>query len=232
MIQALYLITHLSSTLAAESIRISEQSNKISDNFNRSIKTGFTNRKPPIVINGIKVNGEFAKTGTIVVRTLGKSFITELLNEYHYGIVIGTDSNGEEHLIEMTDDRNVNILNKQKFIQPHNESHFKIYSRPQKDFLPEDIYKMAERFEYSKYSLLNLNCRDFVEYCIYGIEPERRSDVLNSLILGLNELGQKLNTFYGEFPESPEMMKFFNENNMKLKQQQLIIANNIKTKII
>jgi hypothetical protein len=183
---------------------------------------------PDLLCYGI---GKFAKTGTIVVRTLSKSWVTALINEYHYGVVIGTDANGVEYIIEMTDGRNVNILTKQKFIEPYNESHFRICSVPPTDFLPSDIYKKAEKFEYSVYSILNLNCIDFSYNCVYDIEPVRRGDVINKAVLGLNELGQKLNEIYASHQTSPEMKKFFEQNNTKLKQDQKIIAGSIKTEI-
>ncbi|MGZ3931689.1 MAG: hypothetical protein ACXVNO_01495, partial [Bacteroidia bacterium] len=208
MMNTFYLISHLVSTFAAESITIAEQSNKSLDSMRRKLKTGFTNHLPKIVLNGIMVNGKFAKTGTIVVRTLSKSWVTELVNEYHYGVVIGTDANGIEYIIEMTDGRNVNILTKKKFIEPHTEGHFKIYSIPEKDFVPADIYKKAERFEYSVYSILNLNCIDFSRYCVYDIEPKRRSDELNKMVLKFNEMGQKLNELYIKYPPTPEMKEF------------------------
>jgi len=231
MMNTLYIVSHLISTFASESITISEQSNKSISALGKKLKSGFTNHLPKIVLNGIVVNGKFAKTGTIVVRTLHKNWVTELMNEYHYGVAIGTDKHGVEYIIEMTNGRNVNILTKKKFIEPYTENHFKIYSIPKKDFLAEDIYKKAERFEYSAYSILNLNCIDFSKYCVYNIEPKRRGDELNGIVLKFNEMGQKLNQLYIKHPPTPEMKEFFQDNNKKLKRQRKVIAASIKTKV-
>ncbi len=221
-------MSHLMSTFAAQSIKMHQSSQKMIGEFKKNSGFGFMSNLPTIEVQGINVNGKFAKTGTIVARTLAKGFFTDLMDEYHYGIVLGTDKNGNEKLIEMTDIRNVNILNKNKFIEPHDESHLAIYKIPNNDFTPEEIYEKAERFEYDIYSILNLNCKDFVQYCIYDQEPKRYGDYLNDFVLKFNEFGQKMNDLYSQSHPDENMRKFFEENNKKLKEDYEIIFKSIK----
>lgn len=229
MLNGIYILSVALNTFAEQSIIQGQLSNKKISEMRRKMKSGFTNYLPEIVLKGFFVNGKFAKTGTIVMRTLHKEVVSKIFNEFHYGVVLGTDAYGNEWIIEMTDTRNVNILTKWEFIYPYSENHFRIYSIPEKDFVPKDIYKKAERFEYEGYSILNLNCIDFSQYCVYDKEPIRRSDALNDFVLKFNELGQKLTEYY--IQTNPSMKQFFEENDANFKRQQKVITATIKPKV-
>lgn len=228
--QFIYVVGSLVHTLAAESIRQKEISERTFAPIYKGLKGGFTNNLPKITVHGIMVNGKFAPTGTIVARTLAKEFFTDLIGEYHYGVVLGTDANGVEYIIEMTDIRNVNILTKPEFIEPHNASHFKIYSYPDKTFTPQTIYDKAKKYEYTSYSLLNFNCIDFSMSIVFDVEPKRRADELNQITLRFGDIVNKINDMNLLTEKDPVMREFYEDNKRKINSQKKIIEGSIQKK--
>lgn len=230
MINTIYIISNLISTIAAESIKNKNISDAITVRLAKHLKTGFTGRKPKIELNGINVKGKFVKTGSVVIRPLEKEFITNLSGEFHYGVVLGTDTKKVEHILEMTTPSNLQIVNKKGFLSKYSQDKLSVHSTPKKTIKLDDIYKRAEKYEYSPYSLLNLNCKDVAFYCAHGIEPKRRSDELNKFALELNNLCSKLDELYLSNATEDYAKKFHKSNMLKLKEQQKIISENIEKK--
>lgn len=226
----MYLICNLISTLAAESIKHHESSVKFTKQLNKQFKIGFSNKIPKITLHGIKYQNRIVKTGTILIRPLAKEIITDISGEYHFGVVLGADANGEEYLLEMTNyPNNLRIVSKKKFLAGYPLYKLGICKEPQKVFSPEDIYSKAKKYEDSPYSILNLNCKDIAFYCVDGIIPVRRGDLLNKGVLRLNELCMNLAGIYSKQATDEAMKKFHNANIEKLKQEQKVIAGSIKS---
>lgn len=228
MSNSFYLILNMVHTMAAESIKQKEISESFRKKMNKQFKTGFSNYLPKIKKHSITINGRVVPTGTIVIRPLKFKAATDLLNEYHYGVAIGTDYKGFQYIIEMTDGDHVNIKTKAEFIKPYNERQLDYHYIPDKKFTPEILYKKARRFEDSVYSILNLNCIDFSRYLIFDKEPERRADAFNSSLVEIGNDLNKLDEIMINSSIPPEQKKFYQRNIEKRNVNNKIIQNSIK----
>lgn len=141
-------------------------------------------------INHIFVNGKKVMLGTIVKRPLDIIPILSSANfEYHYAIVLGTSTQDEEMLIEMTKSRNVSIVTKQDFLaNKFTEQQIIIESLPPQNITREVIIEKAKEFQFDSYNLLDLNCKVFVEYVIWNIAPPQRKLELKKVQLQLCDI--------------------------------------------
>lgn len=132
----------------------------------------------------IELTNGRALAGYIVKRPLNVLGGTTV--EYHYGVVLGTGVNGDELILEMTKGKNVNIVRKQDFIGGFAQSDLQVHTDKEVD--RENILSRAKKFQYHTYNLLDLNCKDFVYYCAFLIDPPSRSLDVARFQLELNDL--------------------------------------------
>jgi hypothetical protein len=135
----------------------------------------FLNSIPEFSSDYIILKSGKALAGSVVIRPLDILGGTTL--EYHYGIVLGTSTDGRELIIEMTKGRDVNIVTKEIFLEGFELHHLEVYGVP-KEITRNEILKRAQKYQFDSYSLTKLNCKDFALYCAYLIEPKNRTEDL------------------------------------------------------
>lgn len=143
--------------------------------------------------------------GTVVVRPLDIFGGTTI--EYHYGIVLGTSIDGRELILEMTKERNVNVVTKSKFLAPFAFEELQVHA-PAPQLTRDQIIERAKKYQFHDYDFLDLNCKDFALYCAFLLEPPKRwQDVLRAKI-ELNDVANNYWRFMAE-ATSDERMKTY-----------------------
>lgn len=142
--------------------------------------------------NFILVNGKKAPVGTILKRPLD---ITESISkrkyEYHYAVVLGTLTNGDEILIEMQKGKGVTLVNKQDFlVKRFKETQIEFEFTPVKlNITREQLIERAKELQFDSYHLLDLNCKIFVEYIVFNIPTPKRVIEFKKIQLGVCDFG-------------------------------------------
>lgn len=136
-----------------------------------------------IANNSILIKGLKIKTGTIIKRPLNINFFNSLnFNpEYHYAVVLGTDSEGAEWVVDMSSGKDVNIIEKKDFLVDNkfSEKDIEFHYIPDNAHLVNEILKRALYFKYCSYDLLDLNCKVFAEYLVLNKDiPKSRIKLL------------------------------------------------------
>lgn len=138
----------------------------------------------------IEFAGQKYYCGYILKRPLWNKEFGSLKLEYHYGIVLGTSDVGKQLIIEMTKGKNVRIITVEQFLVPFDIQHMQIELA--KGFPRDKIIERAKELRFETYSLLDLNCKHFVQWCIFGIEPIKVSKELNKFYPLIKSLNQSL----------------------------------------
>lgn len=123
----------------------------------------------------IMLNGEKVNCGSIVCRPLSMPGLNLVF--HHFAIVLGTNDESEEILLECTANFHVRMINKKGFLDRYAEEEVKVYSDLK---IPvQTILDRANRYYHTRYSLLDFNCYDFALYCANEKEPDERSRYLH-----------------------------------------------------
>jgi len=138
----------------------------------------------------IELAGQKYYCGYILKRPLLNKEFGSLKLEYHYGIVLGTSDAGKQLIIEMTKGKNVRIITIEQFLKPFDLYHLKIELA--REFPRDKIIERAKELRFETYNLFDLNCKDFVQWCIYGVEPFKLSKELNKLYPYIKSINQNL----------------------------------------
>jgi hypothetical protein len=131
--------------------------------------------------NSITLNGEEIKTGSILMRPIRQ---IELLNlEYHYAIVLGTDKSSNKLFLEMTTSPyHIRVATMKDFLtSDYTERDIIIFFKA--NVISQDlIIEKAKEIRFEGYSFLDLNCKQFVEYIIFGVEPTKYSKEIKEVL--------------------------------------------------
>lgn len=113
------------------------------------------------------VDGRTFYEGDIIYRPLDGLKDDCNLDLNHYGIVLGTALNNEKLILHTTSKHNIKIVNLYEFLSTKPLSALQVERKP-KEVSFEDIIKRAKQLQSELYSITDLNCRHFVNYCVYG----------------------------------------------------------------
>jgi len=140
--------------------------------------------------HSITLNGKEIKTGSILIRPIREIELLKL--EYHYAIVLGTDKSNNELFLEMTTSPyNIRVATMEKFLtKDYTQEDVSIYFKANA-ISQYSIIEKAKEIRFEEYSFFDLNCKQFVEYVIFDIEPTKYSkEIKNSIATVINVIKQ------------------------------------------
>jgi hypothetical protein len=147
--------------------------------LNKSFKKDLQETLNSIVIQEVKLeDGRIIKAGTIIYRPLQNKKSISDLGFNHYGIVLGTTADNQKLLVDINDKRNVAISPFSEF-----QLNFKlaqIYTEEHSVEL-QVILKRVIEMQFALYYFDSFNCRQFVNYCVYGKKESEAVDALGKL---------------------------------------------------
>lgn len=140
-------------------------------------------------------DGRIIKAGHIILRPLkGKKDISDL-GFNHYAIVLGTSRIGEKLLVDINDERNVDVDTFEKFKLDFG------YDKIMEEKNNVDLDLILERvieMQFACYYVDVFNCRQFVTYCVYGkkySEAVELSAIIVYTILGFWIMKREITNF-------------------------------------
>lgn len=106
-------------------------------------------------------------SGDILFRPLENFKAGKHLEMYHFGIVFGLGKKSEKFVLDITSGTDISIKTLEKFVTPYTLSEVQIKRKP-KDTELNDIIRLADSLVHESYSLENLNCEQFANYCVFN----------------------------------------------------------------
>lgn len=106
-------------------------------------------------------------SGDILFRPLENFRAGKHLEMYHYGIVFGLGKKSEKYVLDICSGTDVSIKTLEKFVTPYSLSEVRIKRKP-KDVELSDIIRRADSLIFESYSVENLNCEQFANYCVFN----------------------------------------------------------------
>jgi hypothetical protein len=111
-------------------------------------------------------NKRTVHSGDILYRPLENFKAGQHMEMYHYGIVFGLSDKSEKLVLEISSGTDISIKSLKSFIKPYSVDDVNIKRKP-KDIKFADIIFRADTLIFESYSLENLNCEQFANYCVF-----------------------------------------------------------------
>jgi hypothetical protein len=204
-----------------------KQGKSIIRNIRIQNNLSFATKIPDFKMDSIIIGDQKVNVGTVIKRPLALPLISKI--EYHYGVVLGTTSNGESIIIEMTNNDNVRLANLKQFLKNYNIGDI-IIEPYQPNIKLKDIIERAKNFQFESFNLFDLNCKDFAYFCAYQIDPTERSILLKKVQLYGIELAINYRQFQFDTSENNENSKFLMNRINRLKEKKRIIESELRIK--
>jgi hypothetical protein len=139
-------------------------------------------------LNEIHINDQIVLcSGDVIYRPLENIESDWNLDFNHYGIVFGTSNKGEKLILDIASKKNVSMVPFETFLGKHSIKKIGFERKP-KDTTFETILKRAEELQFEMYSVTNLNCRHFVNYCVYGKKESEAVQNISNIIAPLLDM--------------------------------------------
>lgn len=136
--------------------------NKLIRKSNLSKKIAMIKERSIVLSDGRKL-----ESGDIIYRPLKKLKSDKGLDLNHYAIVFGTNNKDEQLLLEMNEKNNVSFVTIESFMGEFMVNDIRWEKKPATTAF-ESIIKRAELLQFEIYNALKMNCRHFVNFCVYN----------------------------------------------------------------
>ncbi len=148
--------------------KIVMQNDQVLEQLKKRRKESLSEKVSLIFTRQIQLSNNLAlNSGDIILRPIKNLKSDWGLDLNHYGIVLGTTSFNEKLVLEITSEKNVQIISLSSFLDGRNINEIS-YKRKPNDTSFETIIERAKELQFESYMVTQLNCRHFVEYCVYG----------------------------------------------------------------
>lgn len=105
-------------------------------------------------------------SGDIIYRPLENFKVGQHMEMYHFGIVFGFSKDSKKLVLDISSGTDISIKTLQKFIKPYKIADVQIKRKP-KSIKFKDIIARADSLMFEPYSIENLNCEQFANYCVF-----------------------------------------------------------------
>lgn len=111
-------------------------------------------------------NKRTVHSGDILYRPLENFKAGGNFEMYHYGIVFGLGKKNEKLVLDISSDTDVSIKSLAKFMGAYTINDVFVKRKPD-DVIFNDIIFRADSLIFNSYSAENLNCEQFVNFCVF-----------------------------------------------------------------